>query len=86
MDQPIGGILGGMMFRMGLPLLAGIALQKTNEPLAEAGVFPMILGIYLVALVAETLLSLRFVPSTFVAASKVAGDKTASVAGGVEGG
>jgi hypothetical protein len=48
---------------MGLPLAAGMALNEAVPLLADAGVFWMILGLYLVALVAETLLSLRFVPA-----------------------
>lgn len=56
------GVLLGMIFRMGLPLAVGLVLQKNSPPLSEARVFLMILGLYLVALVVETLLSLQFVP------------------------
>jgi hypothetical protein len=55
-------VFGGMFVRMGLPLGAGLALKKLSPELSEAGVFTMILGMYLVALVVETLLSLRYVP------------------------
>lgn len=61
------GVLLGMFFRMGLPLVVGFVLQKNHPPLAEAGVFTMILALYLVALVAETLLSLQFVPRPIAA-------------------
>jgi hypothetical protein len=57
---PVHGLLLAMLFRMGLPLVAGLALNQVG-PLANAGIFSMILGVYLCALVAETLLSLRMV-------------------------
>jgi hypothetical protein len=57
---PVQGLLVGMLFRMGLPLGAGVALSQ-NAPLAELGIFGMILGVYLCALVVETVLSLRYV-------------------------
>ena len=63
----LNGVLIGMFFRMGLPLVVGFVLQKSNPPLAEAGVFTMILALYLVALVTETLLSLQFVPRPIAA-------------------
>jgi len=59
--NPIAGILGGMIVRMGLPLAFGLAIQRSPGPLADAGCFLMILGLYLVALVVETWLSLRLV-------------------------
>ena len=61
LKNPVGGILGGMFFRMGLPLGVGIAIQQSHPPLANAGTFLMILALYLVALIAETLLSLKIV-------------------------
>jgi hypothetical protein len=63
LKAPVQGVLVGMIFRMGLPLAAGMALNEAVPLLADAGVFWMILGLYLVALVVETLLSLRFVPA-----------------------
>jgi hypothetical protein len=60
----IPGVLVGMIFRMGLPLITGMALQRNSPPLAAAGVFLMILGLYLVGLLVETLLSLQLVPRT----------------------
>jgi hypothetical protein len=57
---PVHGVLLAMLLRMGLPLVAGLALNQV-APLAEVGIFSMILGVYLCALVAETLLSLRMV-------------------------
>jgi hypothetical protein len=59
----VHGILLGMVFRMGVPLAVGLVLHRWEGPLAEAGVFGMILGFYFVTLAAETLLSLRMVAS-----------------------
>ena len=60
---PVQGVLGGMLVRMALPLVAGIVLSEVGGPLAEANVFSMIVGVYLCALVVETLLSLRMIPA-----------------------
>ena len=60
-NQAAQGHLLGMFFRLGLPLVAGMILQKSGGPLAEAGVFGLIVVFYLITLVAETLLSLRFI-------------------------
>ena len=54
-------LLFGMVFRMGLPLVAGVVLSQQSPRLAAAGVFGCIVGFYLVTLVAETLLSLPLV-------------------------
>lgn len=62
LQNPVGGILGGMLFRMGLPLAVGLYVQHSHAPLAGAGCFLMILGLYFVALLVETSLSLKFVP------------------------
>jgi len=92
LNNPIGGILGGMFFRMGLPLGVGMAIQQSHEPLANAGSFLMILGLYLVALVVETMLSLKFVPAAKAKAANegpTMGGPTAvggqTVAGGIPG-
>ncbi len=53
-----------MIFRMGVPLVFGVALQQGHEQLAAAGIFGTILLYYLLSLVVETLLSLRLIPST----------------------
>jgi hypothetical protein len=66
LGMPLHGFLLGMFFRTGLPLAAGVALNRV-APLAESGIFTMILGVYLCALVVETLLSLYLVqPATRV--------------------
>lgn len=59
--QAIHATLLGMFFRMGGPLIIGLLLNQAGGPLAEAGVFGMIVGYYLVGLVVETLLSVRLI-------------------------
>ena len=71
----VHGLLLGMLFRMGVPLVGGIALSQVS-PLAENGIFSMILGIYLWALVVETFLALRLVGPV----GKVQSGKTTSAA------
>ena len=56
------GVLLGMLFRMGIPLAVGIALDRRGGLLADASVFGMILIYYFVTLVAETALSLKLIP------------------------
>ena len=67
-DFAIHGVLGGMLARVGLPLATGIILQHLGGPLADAGVFGMIMACYLVMLLVETMLSVWLVrqpnPST----------------------
>jgi len=55
----VGGVLLGTACRTGLPIVAGLVLHRSGGSLAAAGVFAMILGYYLVTLVAETLLAIR---------------------------
>ena len=50
--------LGGMFFRVGLPLGTGLVLQTQNTVLAQAGIFPCLMILYLAGLVVETLLIL----------------------------
>ena len=57
--QAISGILLGMFFRFGGPLLVGVLLHRQGGLLAKAGVFGMILAYYLLLLVPETLLAVR---------------------------
>ncbi|MGE5194166.1 MAG: hypothetical protein ACM3U2_16845, partial [Deltaproteobacteria bacterium] len=51
-SHAVQGHLLGMFFRLGLPLAAGIVFQKVGGPLAEAGVFGLIVIFYLITLVA----------------------------------
>ena len=55
----VNGILMGMACRTGIPLVAGAMLHSRGGALADAGVFGMILGYYLVTLAAETWLAIR---------------------------
>ena len=58
------GLLASMIFRLGLPLGAGVALSSQGGPLAEAGVFGLIMGYYLLMLSVETPLSVRLIRHT----------------------
>lgn len=60
---PVQAMLVGMIFRMGLPLVAILGLPRLGGPLADSHIPATILGVYLVALVVETVLSLRMIPS-----------------------
>jgi hypothetical protein len=61
LGAPVPGVLAGMLVRMTLPLVALIVLTHWAAPLGANGVATTILGVYLVALVVETLLSLRMI-------------------------
>ena len=60
-EQMVHATLLGMLFRTGLPLITGIVLTRAGGPLAEAGVFAMILVYYLIGLSIETVLSVRLI-------------------------
>lgn len=60
-SNPIAGVFGSMLFRMGLPLVIGLVLQNTVPALAEVGIFGTVLLYYLVTLAVETTLSVRMV-------------------------
>lgn len=57
--QALSGILLGMLVRLGLPLAVGIILDHKAGDLSRAGVFGWIVVFYLIALIAETSLSVR---------------------------
>ncbi|HJN09949.1 MAG TPA: hypothetical protein QF564_14780 [Pirellulaceae bacterium] len=63
-NQMISATLLGMLFRMGLPLVTGVVLTRAGGPLADAGLFGMIMVFYLVGLVLETTLSVRVLGSS----------------------
>lgn len=72
-QQAFHGVGLAMLFRMGIPMAVGVSLTKLGGPLAEAGVFEMIVGFYLVGLLVETLLAVRLVSgATEAKVSKVA--------------
>ena len=59
---PVQGTLVGMLFRMGLPLATLVAVTQFESLRAMTGLPTTMLGVYLVALVVETVLALRMVP------------------------
>jgi hypothetical protein len=61
LQSPVQALFLGMLFRMGLPLAAMIALPGIGGPLAPPGIGTTILGVYLVALLIETLLAVRLI-------------------------
>jgi len=61
LQAPVQGVLVAMIFRMGLPLAAIIVLPKLGGPLGAGGVTTTIVGVYLIALIVETGLSLRMI-------------------------
>ncbi len=63
-QQMVSATLLGMLFRTGLPLLTGMMLTRSGGPIAEAGLFGMILVFYLVGLLVETILSVRLLGSS----------------------
>ena len=72
-QQAFNGVGLAMLFRMAIPMTTGVVLTKLGGALAEAGVFEMIVGFYLVGLLVETLLAVRLVSgATEAKVSKVA--------------
>ena len=61
LGQGLNGLLFSMLIRTGLPLIAGLILTNTNKPLADAGVFGMILLNYLLMLAIETTAAVQIV-------------------------
>jgi hypothetical protein len=60
-NRALFAVLGGMVFRFGLPFGVGLFLSQRGGPLAEAGVFGLIVACYLWTLPIETLLSVRVI-------------------------
>lgn len=60
----VQSVLLGMFFRAGIPLVFGMLMHKAGGPLAEAGLFGMILVYYLLTLVVETILAVQLVSQT----------------------
>jgi hypothetical protein len=61
LGTPVQGVLLAMLFRMGLPLAAIVTFAQGKHALA-ASLAQTIVGVYLVTLVLETVLTLRMVP------------------------
>jgi uncharacterized membrane protein len=53
----VQGLLFGMLFRMGLPLIVGLILLRSQTELLRVGILGMLVGVYLAGLFVETLLS-----------------------------
>lgn len=60
--QPIAGVLGGMLVRMAVPLLALLMVPKLDAVWRASGLLEMLLAYYLAALAVETWLLVRLVP------------------------
>jgi hypothetical protein len=56
-QQAVHGLMLGMLFRMGIPLAAGLFLQRSHSELLKSGVIGMITGVYLLGLFVETVLA-----------------------------
>ena len=57
----VNGTFLGIFLRTGVPFLLSILLTQASSPLAEAGLFGMVLLNFLVMLTAETLVVVRLV-------------------------
>ncbi|PQO42933.1 hypothetical protein C5Y93_24735 [Blastopirellula marina] len=55
--------MAGIGLRTGIPLAIGAFLKQAEGPLAEAGVFGMIMAYYLLTLLVETVLAARLLQS-----------------------
>ncbi len=60
-NAAILSLVGGMFFRMGLPLVFGLVAEERSGALAEGRILAMVLAYYLLALPTETYLSLKLV-------------------------
>lgn len=56
-QQAIHGVMLGMLFRMGIPLLIAVTLMQSRSVLLEADCMGMLVTAYLTGLCVETLLS-----------------------------
>ncbi|WP_147274401.1 hypothetical protein [Bremerella cremea] len=65
-DFKIPSVLLGMFFRTGIPLVFGMLMHTAGGPLAEAGLFGMILVYYLLTLAVETVLAVQLVSQTSI--------------------
>lgn len=59
LPQSVHRVLLGMLIRMGVPLVACIGIVASSQTLVKAGAPVMILGYYLLMLIAETWLVLK---------------------------
>jgi len=63
-QKKLHSLLAGIFFRTGIPLVLGMFLHRAGGPLAEAGLFGMILVYYLLTLAVETMLAVKIVHQT----------------------
>lgn len=61
--QAMPGMMGGMLFRTGLPIMAGILGITASPQLKDAGFMGHCLVLFLVGLVCEVILNLRLIQS-----------------------
>ena len=61
MGNGLNGLLLSILIRTGIPLIAGVTLSAQGGPLAEGGVFGMIVLNYLLMLTIETISAVRIV-------------------------
>lgn len=57
--QAVNGVLLGMLVRMTVPLAAALLLFLRGGPLVRAGLVEMLVAYYLIALILDTVLSVR---------------------------
>lgn len=63
-QQSVGAVLGGMLFRMGVPMLFGMWLYQSQSPMLEVGIAGMLVIAYLGGLFVETALAWWVLSST----------------------
>ena len=62
-NGPLFTLLFGMLFNCALPFAVGLVLDRSGGPLAEAGVFGLLMTVFLFSLAIETILSLCLLKS-----------------------
>ena len=62
LGMPVQAVLGGMFFRLGIPLVGIATAPHLQRAVGLTGLGMTILGVYLITLIAETALALRLVP------------------------
>ena len=68
--QPIAGVLGGMLVRMAVPMVALLMVPKMDPVWQSSGLREMLLVYYLAALAVETWLLVRLVPPDAASVAK----------------
>jgi len=74
---PVHTLLVGMLFRLALPLVAIILLNNVNGMLPARSISSTIVGVYLIALVVETLLAVRLLMPANYSPVVIAGKQNA---------